>query len=71
MKSKIARVFLLEINRESSINNNLDKSLEEFHQLIMQDLIDYDGNSFFNMESDLIMYTCYNDGIMATLWVLA
>ena len=35
------------------------------------DLIDYDGNSFFNMESDLIMYTCYNDGIMATLWVLA
>ena len=42
MKSKIARVFLLEINRESSINNNLDKSLEEFHQLIMQDLIDYD-----------------------------
>lgn len=35
------------------------------------DLVDYDGNSFFYMESDLIMYTCYNDGIMVTLWVLS
>lgn len=35
------------------------------------DLIDSEGNSFFEMESDLIMYTCYNDGIMATLWVKA
>ena len=35
------------------------------------DLVDTDGNSFFNMESDIIMYTCYEDGIMATLWTLA
>lgn len=35
------------------------------------DLIDNEGNSFFEMESDLIMYTCYNDGIMATLWIKA
>ena len=35
------------------------------------DLVDTNGNSFFNMRSDIIMYTCYSDGIMATLWVLA
>lgn len=35
------------------------------------DLVDNEGNSFFEMESDLILYTCYNDGIMATLWVKA
>ena len=35
------------------------------------DLVDSDGNSFFDMKSDLIMYTCYEDGIMATLWALA
>ena len=35
------------------------------------DLVDNEDNSFFEMESDLIVYTCYNDGIMATLWVKA
>lgn len=35
------------------------------------DLVDTEGNSFFNMESDIIMYTCYDDGIMVTLWVLS
>lgn len=35
------------------------------------DLKDTNGNSFFNMRSDIIMYTCYSDGIMATLWVLS
>ena len=35
------------------------------------DLIDDDGISFFDMDSDIIMYTCYEEGIMATLWVLA
>lgn len=35
------------------------------------DLKDTNGNSFFGMRSDIIMYTCYEDGIMATLWVLA
>lgn len=35
------------------------------------DLVDAAGNSFFNMGSDLIMYTCYDDGIMVTLWSLA
>ena len=35
------------------------------------DLVDTAGNSFFDMSSDLIMYTCYDDGIMATLWVLS
>lgn len=35
------------------------------------DLVDTAGNSFFDMSSDLIMYTCYDDGIMVTLWVLA
>ena len=35
------------------------------------DLVDTNGNSFFDMKSDLIMYTCYNGGIMSTLWVLA
>lgn len=34
------------------------------------DLIDINNNSFYNMNSDLIMYTCYDDGIMGTLWVL-
>ena len=33
------------------------------------DLVDNEGNSFFNMDSDIIMYTCYNGGIMATIWV--
>ncbi len=35
------------------------------------DLVDTEGNSFFNMNSDIIMYTCYEDGIMATLWSLS
>lgn len=35
------------------------------------DLVDNADNSFFDMDSDLIMYTCYGDGIMVTLWVLA
>ena len=35
------------------------------------DLVDTANNSFFNMDSDLIMYTCYDGGIMVTLWVLA
>lgn len=35
------------------------------------DLVDTAGNSFFDMGSDLIMYTCYDGGIMVTLWVLA
>lgn len=35
------------------------------------DLVDTEGNSFFRMNSDIIMYTCYEDGIMATLWVVA
>lgn len=35
------------------------------------DLVDSEGNSFFYMGSDIIMYTCYEDGIMATLWVLS
>ena len=34
------------------------------------DLVDTEGNSFFDMDSDLIMYTCYDDGIMVTLWGL-
>ena len=34
------------------------------------DLIDTAGNSFFDMNSDLIMYTCYDGGIMVTLWSL-
>ncbi|MCR5787763.1 MAG: hypothetical protein K6G37_01595, partial [Bacilli bacterium] len=35
------------------------------------DLVDKEGNSFFSMDSDLIMYTCYEGGIMATLWTLS
>ena len=35
------------------------------------DLIDNEGNSFFAMDFDIIMYTCYDGGIMATLWVLS
>ena len=35
------------------------------------DLVDNEGNSFYAMDSDLIMYTCYDGGIMATLWVLS
>ena len=34
------------------------------------DLIDINNNSFYDMASDIIMYTCYEDGIMGTLWVL-
>lgn len=34
------------------------------------DLIDTEGNSFYDMDSNLIMYTCYDGGIMVTLWVL-
>ena len=33
------------------------------------DLIDTNNNSFFDMQSDLIMYTCYENGIMVTLWI--
>ena len=33
------------------------------------DLIDTNNNSFFDMQSDLIMYTCYDNGIMVTLWI--
>ncbi|MBO6194847.1 MAG: hypothetical protein J6O56_00715 [Bacilli bacterium] len=33
------------------------------------DLVDTEGNSFFDMDASLIMYTCYEDGIMVTLWV--
>lgn len=35
------------------------------------DLKDTNGNSFLNMNSDIIMYTCYGDGIMVTLWALS
>lgn len=35
------------------------------------DLVDTAGNSFYDMDSNLIMYTCYDGGIMVTLWVLA
>lgn len=35
------------------------------------DLVDTENNSFYNMDSDLIMYTCYDGGIMVTLWVLS
>ena len=35
------------------------------------DLVDTENNSFFNMDSDIIMYTCYDGGIMVTLWSLA
>ena len=34
------------------------------------DLVDEEGNSVFNLNSDIIMYTCYNGGILITLWVL-
>lgn len=33
------------------------------------DLKDTKGNSFFKMNCDIIMYTCYEDGIISTLWV--
>ena len=33
------------------------------------DLVDTEGNSFYDMDSTLIMYTCYEDGIIVTLWV--
>ena len=32
------------------------------------DLVDAEGNSFFDMGADIIMYTCYDGGIMVTLW---
>lgn len=32
------------------------------------DLVDTEGNSFYDMDSSLIMYTCYEDGIIVTLW---
>ena len=35
------------------------------------DLVDNKGNSFFKTNSDIIMYTCYKDGIMVTLWALS
>ena len=35
------------------------------------DLVDTENNSFFNMDSDIIMYTCYDGGVMVTLWSLA
>ena len=43
---------------------------KEFGYNTGPDLVDTAGNSFFDMDSDLIMYTCYGDGIMVTLWVL-
>ena len=33
------------------------------------DLVDSEGNSFYDIDSNLIMYTCYEDGIIVTLWV--
>lgn len=33
------------------------------------DLVDTEGNSFYDMDGSLIMYTCYEDGIIVTLWV--
>lgn len=35
------------------------------------DLKDLDNNSVFDMTSDVIMYTCYDNGIMVTLWSLS
>ena len=52
----------------SVIEYKLIKKAKGFN--IGQDLIDTEGNSFFNMKSDIIMYTCYDDGIMTTLWTL-
>lgn len=54
---------------ESIIKYKLIKKSKGFNT--GQDLIDTEGNSFFNMKSDIIMYTCYDDGIMTTLWVLS
>lgn len=54
---------------ESIIKYKLIKKSRGFNT--GQDLIDTEGNSFFNMKSDIIMYTCYDDGIMTTLWVLS
>lgn len=44
--------------------------LNQFGYNTGPDLVDTAGNSFFDMNSDLIMYTCYGDGIIVTLWVL-
>ena len=35
------------------------------------DLVDTEGNSFFDMDSNIIMYTCSDGGIMVTLWNIA
>ena len=43
---------------------------KEFGYNTGPDLVDTAGNSFFDYDSDLIMYTCYNGGIMVTLWSL-
>ena len=53
----------------TNISYKLTKKLEGVNT--GYDLVDNEDNSFFEMESDLIVYTCYNDGIMATLWVKA
>lgn len=52
----------------SSIGYRLVKKAKGYNTV--EDLVDTEGNSFFNMDSDIIMYTCYDDGIMVTLWSL-
>ena len=55
-----------QVNKTSIVEN-----YPGYPQITGPDLVDTEGNSFFYMESDIIMYTCYDGGIMATLWVLS
>ena len=52
----------------TTIKYTLIKKAKGFN--VGPDLIDTKGNSFFEMDGDILMYTCYENGIMATLWNL-
>ncbi len=58
----------IKLKNGSTIRYKLIKKSKGYNK--GEDLVDTNGNSFFKMNSDIIMYTCYQDGIMATLWTL-
>ena len=66
---KIGTTSYIKFKDGSTIKYKLVKKAKGYNK--KTDLVDTNGNSFFGMESDIIMYTCYKDGIMVTLWNLA
>ena len=60
--------YFAEENPGIEIVDTIPSALSGEHGIVR---FDSNGNSFFEMNSDIIMYTCYENGIMVTLWNLA